>query len=381
MSALKQEEVDEANTSRSSSKKNCEQPKARSLVSIFRRESNSSVGEVEGEANSESRSGFRRLSSVLFGEEQISTKSSGSSGVNRNPHCIFPVGRSRRPSFLLDSEVFDERENRQLVRCQNDSAMDPSCCVVPTRSPKCPGLLPCLIGLGAIIIIAVPLGKILGCMKRDISSIHHEMSDIKKQMGYVETEDPNSPVAKLSKECGAAIKYVVKEELNNFDADKTGKTDFALESAGGRIVRTINTENYGSSVGFLGLTLCEGSNGPRAMIQANTAPGECWAFKGSKGVALIKLLGKVRIDAISLEHISSRISPTGRLDTAPREFSVYGLTDSKNSKTLLGRFEYKKDSDLIQIFPIKSGCQGPFEYVELHIESNHGSPDYTCVYR
>lgn len=38
---------------------------------------------------------------------------------------------------------------------------------------------------------------------------------------------------------------------------------------------------------------------------------------------MIKLLGKVRINAVSLEHISSKISPTGKLDSAPKDFAVY----------------------------------------------------------
>lgn len=81
--------------------------------------------------------------------------------------------------------------------------------------------------------------------------------------------DVHFTAAQLPREYSSAIKGLVKEELENYGSDKTGKTDYALETAGGRIVKVIDTENYGSTVGLFGLTLCEGTNGPRAMIQVN----------------------------------------------------------------------------------------------------------------
>lgn len=52
------------------------------------------------------------------------------------------------------------------------------------------------------------------------------------------------------------------------------------------------------------------------------SPGHCWAFKGSHGGAVIKLLGKVQVNAVSLEHISENVSPTGEVSSAPKEFIV-----------------------------------------------------------
>lgn len=59
---------------------------------------------------------------------------------------------------------------------------------------------------------------------------------------------------------------------------------------------------------------------------------------------------------------------------------LQGLEDPKKSKVLLGKFQYQLDSHPIQTFPIKS-CSTPFEFIEFHVDSNHGSPDYTCIYR
>lgn len=72
----------------------------------------------------------------------------------------------------------------------------------------------------------------------------------------------------------------------------------------------------------MGLPICKHSNGPRVMLQPGTLPGECWAFKGSEGTAIIELVGHVFIQCISIEHLSKKLSPTGEISAAPKEFSV-----------------------------------------------------------
>lgn len=58
-------------------------------------------------------------------------------------------------------------------------------------------------------------------------------------------------------------------------------------------------------------------------FQSGVLPGECWAFKGSTGTAVIKLINKIYVTGFSLEHIPSNISPTGDVSTAPKEFALF----------------------------------------------------------
>lgn len=59
------------------------------------------------------------------------------------------------------------------------------------------------------------------------------------------------------------------------------------------------------------------------MRQPGVMPGECWAFQGSQGTAVIKLINQIYVTGISLEHIPRSISPSGEISTAPKEFSVW----------------------------------------------------------
>ncbi|XP_011496640.1 PREDICTED: SUN domain-containing protein 1-like [Ceratosolen solmsi marchali] len=69
-----------------------------------------------------------------------------------------------------------------------------------------------------------------------------------------------------------SVKEIVKSELETYDADKTGKTDFALESSGGSIISTRNTETYFVGVptmSIFGIPICKQHNIPRIIIQVS----------------------------------------------------------------------------------------------------------------
>jgi hypothetical protein len=51
-------------------------------------------------------------------------------------------------------------------------------------------------------------------------------------------------------------------------------------------------------------------------------PGECWAFEGP-GAVVIQLIGKVNIKAVSIEHASQSAMPKGKINSAPKDFSVW----------------------------------------------------------
>ncbi|XP_012271483.2 SUN domain-containing protein 1 [Orussus abietinus] len=181
------------------------------------------------------------------------------------------------------------------------------------------------------------------------------------------------------------VRDLVKSELETYDADKTGRTDYALESSGGTILSTRNTETYLAGAPVLtlfGIPIVEQKNNPRAIIQTGVLPGECWAFKGNSGSVVIKLLGLVYISGVSLEHISASISPTGDTSTAPRDFCVWGLEDVNDSEGfLLGHFTYDNQGPPVQYFEVENKPRKAYEIVELTVHSNSGNPEFTCIYR
>jgi len=177
------------------------------------------------------------------------------------------------------------------------------------------------------------------------------------------------------------VEGIVKAALAKYDADKTGLFDFALESAGGSIFSTRCTENYELSSAVMsvwGVPIWWETNTPRSILQPGTAPGQCWAFRGSHGAVVIKLSAKITPKAVSVEHISPLSTPDGQLASAPKNIAIGGLVG--DTLVPIANITYDKAGEPVQTFWFTSQQQ-QFDSLEFNILSNHGHPDYTCIYR
>lgn len=204
---------------------------------------------------------------------------------------------------------------------------------------------------------------------------------------------------------------IVKEVLRIYDADKTGLVDYALESAGGQVISTRCTETYrtkSAEISIFGIPLWYPSNTPRTVISPSVNPGECWAFQGFPGFLVVQLNNLVEITGFTIEHIPKSLAPEGIIDSAPRNFSVWvslltgihcdnqvfnfclifhqlqGLLHEMDKEPeLLGNYEFSAEEHAasLQYFPVNKEVSQPYQIIELRIESNHGNPKYTCLYR
>ncbi|XP_074961087.1 SUN domain-containing protein 1 isoform X11 [Phalacrocorax aristotelis] len=188
--------------------------------------------------------------------------------------------------------------------------------------------------------------------------------------------------------CGiteAQAQIIVNNALKLYSQDKTGMVDFALESGGGSILSTRCSETYETKtalISLFGIPLWYFSQSPRAVIQPDMYPGNCWAFKGSQGYLVVRLSMKIYPTAFTVEHIPKALSPTGNITSAPRNFSVYGLDDEyQEDGTLLGQYVYDEGGEPLQVFPVMEKSEHAFQIVELRIFSNWGHAEYTCLYR
>ncbi|XP_023860596.1 SUN domain-containing protein 2 isoform X1 [Salvelinus sp. IW2-2015] len=161
--------------------------------------------------------------------------------------------------------------------------------------------------------------------------------------------------------------------------------DFALESQGASIVSTRCSETYRSRsacVTFLGIPLWYPFESPRTIIQGQPVQaGKCWAFHGAQGTLVIALSHPARITHVTLEHLPVSTAPTGRINSAPKAFSVYGLSTETEDGTFLGTFTYDQHGEPIQTFQLPNPTRSIYRYVELRVLSNWGHLKYTCVYR
>ncbi|KAM7381032.1 hypothetical protein PAMA_012053 [Pampus argenteus] len=181
------------------------------------------------------------------------------------------------------------------------------------------------------------------------------------------------------------VHVIVKNALRLFSQDRTGLADYALESGGGSILSTRCSETYETKAALLslfGVPLWYFSQSPRAVIQPDVHPGNCWAFRGSTGFLVIRLSLRIVPTAFSLEHIPKSLAPSRTLHSAPRDFNVYGLDDESQERgKLLGTYTYDEDGEALQTYSVTEENDGAFQIIEVQVLSNWGHQDYTCMYR
>ena len=135
-----------------------------------------------------------------------------------------------------------------------------------------------------------------------------------------------SPPQVLNSQILEEVKRIIRSELALYDSDKTGMADYALEPAGGVVLSTRCTESFNSHrprLSIWGFPLWSEPNNPRVVIQPGIVPGQCWSFRGFDGYLVVQLSRNIRPTAFTLEHIPRALAPDGKIDSAPKEFSVY----------------------------------------------------------
>uniref|UniRef100_A0A452RIM1 SUN domain-containing protein 3 n=1 Tax=Ursus americanus TaxID=9643 RepID=A0A452RIM1_URSAM len=191
-----------------------------------------------------------------------------------------------------------------------------------------------------------------------------------------EGEDPE-PLEEMSN----LVNYVLKK----LREDQVQMADYALKSAGASIIEAGTSESYKNNKAKLywhGIGFLTYEMPPDIILQPDVHPGKCWAFPGSQGHALIKLARKIKPTAITMEHISEKVSPSGNISSAPKEFSVY-VRDNQNPCHPLGSLEMNIciRHSFVSFLYFQHDVSESLLCVKLKILSNWGHLKYTCLYR
>ncbi|XP_023574719.1 SUN domain-containing protein 2 isoform X1 [Octodon degus] len=181
------------------------------------------------------------------------------------------------------------------------------------------------------------------------------------------------------------VHQIVKQALQRYSEDRIGMVDYALESGGASVISTRCSETYETKTALLslfGIPLWYHSQSPRVILQPDVHPGNCWAFQGPQGFAVVRLSARIRPTAVTLEHVPKALSPNSTISSAPKDFAIFGLDeDLQQEGVLLGTFTYDQDGEPIQTFYFQTPKMAAYQVVELRILTNWGHPEYTCIYR
>ncbi|PWN28886.1 hypothetical protein BDZ90DRAFT_133661 [Jaminaea rosea] len=238
-----------------------------------------------------------------------------------------------------------------------------------------------------------------------------------------------------------SILALIDAALDTYSMSKTNKADFALYSAGGRVIPSLTSPtfemtargpNSGKQKGWLPWSSASKpvtqfrSRSPVVALHHDNAPGMCWPFAGSNGQLGIQLARPAVVTDFTIEHPPASLT-FGDSSTAPRDITVWGLVQREEDREKLRRwresesargedragemdmmpappspnhlhlatFTYEAGGNgtasapgrrprSVQTFPVSPEAAAlgiPVSVVQVRFLSNHGNRDYTCSYR
>ncbi|XP_055229289.1 SUN domain-containing protein 5 isoform X3 [Gorilla gorilla gorilla] len=205
--------------------------------------------------------------------------------------------------------------------------------------------------------------------------VRHHSGEIQDLRGSM-----NQLIAKLQEmEAMSDEQKMAQKIMKMIHGDYIEKPDFALKSIGASIdfEHTSATYNHEKAHSYWNwIQLWNYAQPP----DPNMTPGNCWAFEGDRGQVTIQLAQKVYLSNLTLQHIPKTISLSGSLDTAPKDFVIYGMEGSPKEEVFLGAFQFQPEN-IIQMFPLQNQPARAFGAVKVKISSNWGNPGFTCLYR
>ena len=206
----------------------------------------------------------------------------------------------------------------------------------------------------------------------------------------------------------ALVSTLIDTALDKYSKDILAKPDFALYSAGGRIIPSLTTPTYeirsntyiGTLLGrFFDTAIIRGKP-PVTALHPDISVGQCWPFAGQSGQVGVLLSRKIFPTDITIEHASKDVALD--FSSAPKRFEAWGMIEDKQSleklqaaaveeqsihvnHVLLVSGEYDVNaSSHVQTFNVSQSVRDleiPINVVLFRILDNYGNEALSCLYR
>ncbi|KAG2018220.1 spindle pole body-associated protein sad1 [Coprinopsis cinerea AmutBmut pab1-1] len=146
------------------------------------------------------------------------------------------------------------------------------------------------------------------------------------------------------------ISQLVDHSVANAMNNKELKVDFALHSAGARVIPSLTSPTFEIKPNSIraqvaGLITNNGKaigRPPVTALHPDTYSGDCWPMFGSSGRLGVALAAPVYIDEITIDHVAKEAAFDMR--SAPRQMEVWGLVEGADN---LAKVKEWQDSELL----------------------------------
>ncbi|KAI7937762.1 hypothetical protein MJO29_015077 [Puccinia striiformis f. sp. tritici] len=247
-----------------------------------------------------------------------------------------------------------------------------------------------------IIKQVIILEKRLQVLQDQGSKTAHQVQDLIDSAVDVALNSPfKTAIPEVEDNCKIASS--VPNPTTRFRANEQGtepiispRKDFASFSAGASIIEPSTSPTWAhhrkthtSRFPFIGDNFQKISGSPPlTVLVSDLSVGACWPFHGTMGQIAIQLSRTIWVEGITLGHVPQSLAYD--IQTAPKQFELWGMhgTGPEVDGNLLLEGSYSIDSsNNLQEFSVPKTKLQLHSQVLLKIKSNHGNPDFTCIYR
>jgi hypothetical protein len=144
----------------------------------------------------------------------------------------------------------------------------------------------------------------------------------------------------------------MKDVLCQYSKEQIGQRDFALYSAGARVIPHLTSKTYQVKLKgmkamlvsfFAGSPQVVTARGPISALGPEIHAGMCWGMSGSTGQLGIHLVRSIVVTSVLVEHISTLSAYN--IDSSPKEMELWSVEDCTK---LLDLTYYPKELSTIQ---------------------------------
>ena len=144
------------------------------------------------------------------------------------------------------------------------------------------------------------------------------------------------------------ITHLVDNAVSVISKDGLAKPDFALHSAGGRVIPSLTSPTFEIKPSTLRGVLFGALTGngyaighpPVTALEPSLHAGRCWPLTGTTGQLGVALASPAYIEEITIDHVAKEVAFDMR--TAPRQMEVWGLVEGQDNIVRLREHRQRK---------------------------------------
>jgi SUN domain-containing protein 1/2 len=213
----------------------------------------------------------------------------------------------------------------------------------------------------------------------ELEQVKEKVEALEKVVKEIKIKDLKTDIMEQVKKEVKKIKILERKVVKDMIQQvlrKDSRVDYALKSRGAKIIEASRDYKSGFKSYWLKFLFPnvkkESRNKADEVLEASKRPGECWAMDGDNGFVDIGLSQSIIPESVVVQYAS--LQELKNFNSAPKWIQVF------SQNILIGNGTFDPRVETANILNLKK-VSNPVGSLRVHVLSNWGNPNYTCIYK